>query len=567
MTTNQNAFWDFIPSREHLESIDHDLQNSEWQSSVLNAHGVYETLKFVLRLSPRNHELVDSLSTGVYGGGQVSQEALQAYSTYIHETVHWWQHMGSTSGLVYSLCFMAQSHGAMDHLRKVVSQFGPKKSLKAWTDQVLLNEGPKAQERLASANISVNNALDLEYYRLYATRPYTAARWLVQQKHFESIGHSYHMAYGLVIGLVASSIDPKFEALPNPQHWEAGFRELNAQRVTGYYCGSPIHVPKLGLHAIFEGQARFVQLQFLDGCFANAPTMQDWRELGYLKGIYIEAFERFLELSESEFPESISDPIVNLFLLICDIAINPCRAITSQIEDFARFIDDVDVGIRFQMLCDAIRVKPELRTAIRECSRNEYVKYSGQLAKACGFEDPIVELEKISGWVRSLECAVRLMQEHASFDFNLHNLPVRVIISHFLSFSVDKLSNPEFFCWPGRWMAGRDTDDSKMKIWLRHLSLFTDRSDKPGIYPRVQPGRGPSHVQATFEQFYGGVVLYDITRQWVLRDGDFDLNFEWLVNSEYREDEAVAWVDRILMNTFGIRIADFEILGTPSSLG
>ena len=39
----------------------------------------------------------------------------QAFSTLLHETVHWWQHVGSTYGLMLSLTYPTQLHGNYNH--------------------------------------------------------------------------------------------------------------------------------------------------------------------------------------------------------------------------------------------------------------------------------------------------------------------------------------------------------------------------------------------------------------------------------------------------------------------
>lgn len=76
-------------------------------AATLKAHGSYETTRFVLRLSPKNHELMDKIEAKAFGEGPVPWEAIQSYSTYIHETIHWWQHVGSTSGLLLSLSYFS----------------------------------------------------------------------------------------------------------------------------------------------------------------------------------------------------------------------------------------------------------------------------------------------------------------------------------------------------------------------------------------------------------------------------------------------------------------------------
>ena len=117
-------FWDINPQQELLNPADEHRETLPTFESSLNAHGMYETMRFVLRLSPRNHELIDSLMLGQQSVGDISSEALQAYSTYIHETVHWWQHVGSTSGLLLSLSYLSQTHSSMASLRRLLRLFG-----------------------------------------------------------------------------------------------------------------------------------------------------------------------------------------------------------------------------------------------------------------------------------------------------------------------------------------------------------------------------------------------------------------------------------------------------------
>ena len=75
--------------------------------AALDVHGKYETMRFVLRLSPRNHELLEEIENGVHNLGKISSEAMQAYSTYIHETIHWWQHVGLRTAEQYSATLAA----------------------------------------------------------------------------------------------------------------------------------------------------------------------------------------------------------------------------------------------------------------------------------------------------------------------------------------------------------------------------------------------------------------------------------------------------------------------------
>ena len=79
--------------------------------AVLNGRGQYNTFQFVLRLSPEVHRLLSLTPSGVYSPRELGFDRAQAFSTLLHETVHWWQHVGSTYGLMLSLTHPVQLHG------------------------------------------------------------------------------------------------------------------------------------------------------------------------------------------------------------------------------------------------------------------------------------------------------------------------------------------------------------------------------------------------------------------------------------------------------------------------
>lgn len=56
-------------------------------------------------MSPRVHELIASLPNGIGFSSDVTFEQMQAFSTYLHETIHSWQHVGSTCGFMMSLSY------------------------------------------------------------------------------------------------------------------------------------------------------------------------------------------------------------------------------------------------------------------------------------------------------------------------------------------------------------------------------------------------------------------------------------------------------------------------------
>ena len=544
---------------ELLNSINDFVEVEPTFDACLDAHGKYETMRFVLRLSPRNHELMDQIEQKAFDHIGVPPEAVQAYSTYMHETVHWWQHVGSTSGLLLSLSYLAQSHSNLEELRNILSKFGPKKPLKGYADQILLKEGVSAQGKLAAINTVVNNALDVEYYKSFALSPRENIKWMIKENHFEAVGHSYLVVYSQIAGMLASIIDPTHFALPSLEKLDVESVRLNTERVEGFYWGSPVRLPAVGLKAIYEGQARFVQLQFLDGALDERLRVSEWRDKGYISGVYGEAFEAFLKLSNSDWPEFLDGPLVALFLLICDVSINPTRGIPLEIEKFEDLISDVDVGVRFTRLSQAVKKIPQIRHAIINYSREEYIGVSEELTALAGYDHPMAGLRAIRDWLDNAPGLPKLMEEFRTFNYDPINVPIRVFISHFVSFNKDKFERPEFFCWPGIFMSRQRKMDNPEEVWLRHLSLFSDRGEKDGVYPRKWPERDKKAIQETFNRFYGSMALYDLTRQWLLRDGPFKCDFRWL-SDEYNQTDADNWGNITFESVYGIRLDAFEIV-------
>ena len=86
-------------------------------------------MQFVLRLSQKVHNTLSKFEPGITTSGALGWEGAQAMSTYLHETVHWWQHIGSIYGLIFSLNYPVQSHSTHADLKKLVQEDGFKKSV------------------------------------------------------------------------------------------------------------------------------------------------------------------------------------------------------------------------------------------------------------------------------------------------------------------------------------------------------------------------------------------------------------------------------------------------------
>ena len=468
--------------------------------ATINAHGLYNAQQFVLRLSPAVHQKLSELPAGIVSSDKIGFDGAQAFSTYLHETIHWWQHVGSTYGFMRSLSYPTQTHGNSKHLKKLIAEIGFKKSIRELAARL---PGPGQIGTLGSlANTIVNNHFDFDAFR-GLTFNQAAARSAISDPYFECVGHTFTMTYANNIVVLAATVDPDFRLLQHPKEWEEPFGALRQNKEDGFYYGSRIELCPLGAHEILEGQACFGQLQYLAFASGGRLSWDDFRALGMLHGVYAKAFEAFLEVAELEWPATLDHPIVGLFLLICDMAINPGAGFPFPLTHFATFITDTDPGTRFAVLSKLVRLTcPGVATAIRNYSRTGYEQVTEQLAAALMVESPLAIASICSGWAQNDGPLAPLMKEYRSFDYGPINLPVRFLFSRFLALMRDKLATPEFFCWPGAWMAGTRVSEQGATLFDRHAAPFVDKQDDDGIFPRLYTGRDEKLIKEVFYSFY-----------------------------------------------------------------
>jgi hypothetical protein len=526
-------------------------------NATLGAHGLYDGLRFVVRLSPRVHDLIQSLPVGIGFRSEASSEQVQAFSTYLHETIHWWQHIGSTCGFMLGLSFPAQTHANLLHLRQLIEQIGPIKPIRSWASKVELSSQPGTSG--AIANIIVNNQFDIEAYRLLATNP-ERAQSLVNDPMFECVGHAYRIALGNGVHALASTFDPAFGLLPDPNVWSEQLNILRDQRETGFYYGSPILLPPIGAFHIFEGQARFSQIQYLYFSSGGLFDLDQADKAGMLAPIYTKAFEVFLLQSGLQRPNTANHSVIGLFLLVCDLAINPGEGFPFPVKFPRAFLNDVDPGVRFLLLATVIRSScPETARAINRYSAVEYDLVSATLCNALKIFSPLQIVAELNRWTQASQPLRQCLARHDVGKADILNLPLQVLFGQFLSFAREKARSPHILCWPGPNMAGPLADDDAVGVFSRQSPLFIDRGEDEMIVPVLRDGVSELDTMETFQGFYGGQALYDLTRQWIKEPGPFRYNYRWLQPNGTPE-EIRGWASNIFSRAYSVSPEDFKIL-------
>ncbi|KWB39337.1 hypothetical protein WL34_11420 [Burkholderia cepacia] len=407
-----------------------------------------------------------------------------------------------------------------------------------------------------------NNFMDTEFFLALTLNPKKFDLQIYEDNYFECAGHSFLVTYDHVLGFLRTIFDEQGLAIPDPKPIEANLENMKARKVTGYYWGSPIIRAPLGLHQLYEGQARFNQLQFITfaGC---GLTFAQARADGLLDDVYGEAFQAFLDITGSTEPASIADPLVALFLLVCDLSINPTAGFPLPIEDYEDFVLDADPGIRFAILCRTIADDlPELRAEIVDYTADEYWTVAERLCQAAGFESYLKALGTLGTWKSIQPQIAQLLDEHHDFVFSRDNIVPRVLFSEFLKFNEDKLRRPEFFCWAGYWLT-HATGSAELDLWMYHLSLFSDQEHDGRLFARKTRNHDESKVLEVFNQFFAAVVLYDLTRQWVLQNGPFTSDYSWLI-LPHQEEEFNEKISALFQKHYGARLEAFILLQPPA---
>jgi len=527
-----------------------ELNEFDFDSTLngTNSRGTYNPMQFVIRLRDDIHNALNE--TGM------SFERIQAFSTFMHENIHWWQHVGSHLGFITSLSYPALAHYAHKDLNTLVERDEKFKSILAYFLQQSNHDNPEV-------NRILNYWHDIKYAKMFILDNKNIYKIDQDQRFFLSIGHSFHILWSSSINILAATIDKDYNFLPNIKNWHKEFNRLEKEQVQGFYINSRMDFSPLGTKAIFEGQARFNQLQYLAIASNNKFTYDDFLREGMLKGIYIEAFDIFLTITDIERPNNLNNSIIGLFLLICDISINPTDGFPHDILHYETFIISNDPGTRFIMLCQAIKNdKDRWVSAIVDYSKKEYEDLCEELCKLIVCFAPLHGSKVVMNWVKENESVQTLLKEESEMKFSSGNISIKLFASKYIRFQEDKLKYPNIFCWTGKSMTGEVSSEISLelveKIFNKHKALFIDDIGNE-IKPMIFDGYSEQNTMDTFQSFYTYNTIYDMIMKWIHQSGEFTYNYEWLT-TKFTEQEMKDWIRENFKSSFKIYPEELSIL-------
>lgn len=509
--------------------------------------GLYSTMQFVLRL---NNEVRNSLNNE----NEHTPERLQAFSTYLHENIHWWQHIGSNFGFILNTSYPSFASNSFANLKKLIEKDIKYKPLLKF-DNNYLNE--KGFVDIDELNIIVNNFHDLEYAKLFCLDNRNVQKIAEDKRFFLSVGHCYFIFWTLPLSILGEMFDKNFDYLPNINNWIPKFEDLKNNKIEGFHTESSYTVAPLGIKAIYEGQAIFNQILYLKYVFKeNNILYKDFIENGMLHGIYLEAFDTYLKVLKEDPPVFLDHSLIGLFLLICDLSINPTNGFPADVYDYKNFINKNDPGLRFVAICMiANSYKEILISRCEDLSKETYILLSKFLNKKIGCKCSYKTIGQTLKWKEN-KSIVELLEEESEHSYNIENLPFRLFLAKHLKFQEDKYENPHIFCWIGYHIPNANTL-KVMELFEKHLALFTDSEDgeiKPILFNNISEEK----IYKTFNDFYYHTALYELILKWITEDGEFKLDYKWLFNQ--RNEENILKIKEAFKFNFNIDLEDIKII-------
>jgi hypothetical protein len=221
----------------------------------------------------------------------------------------------------------------------------------------------------------------------------------------------------------------------------------------------------------------------------------------------------------------------------------------------------VNPGARFILFSRLVALRhPGMKKAITNYDRTEYDTISTELCLAAREFPPLLLAQTFSQWFAETGPLAGLRREYETYDFEPGNYVIRHLLAHFLAFQEDKYPSPEFFCWPGAWMAGDNVSDKQRLLFEKHGALFVDKEEDDSVFARLQLNRDEISVQKTFNEFYHNAVLFDLTNRWIREKGPFNYDVAWLDTKTPRE-ETKAFLRRQFVAAFYLDPEDVKVLG------
>jgi hypothetical protein len=293
---------------------------------------------------------------------------------------------------------------------------------------------------------------------------------------------------------------------------------------------------------IIEGQARFVQVMFLDFSRENKLDWDSLKKGGYIEGEYIKAYDVFSDILSVKRCGNLDHSLIGLFLIVCDISLSVYSPDNKCGDDrLSRII--CDPVYCFVTICCALpEIFPDIREKVKDFSKNEYVEICTSICNYLCLPDPVDAF----GYSKSrfLKEVVELFAEEVRQNTYLKEFVViKILVLRFVKYLADKSEHPDFFCWPFAF-----ANSHFFNLMRNNLPILI--RDSSGVKPILFGNIEDNYCQALFQSVCDELIGYDLGYQMIFSPGEFEFDLTWLIPGQ--EIAFKELCEKIFLKYYGI---------------
>ena len=441
---------------------------------------------------------------------------LLSYATFLHETYHSWQSYGTTLGFMNIMGIAAQ--GALGGILREVTNNDLVKPL-------------YIQENNPQIYHMVNTFFDIEFGSALLFYPNKRME-IFKSPFYVSTGHSCRYLFQEALKLIDSTLKFENDIISYYDEWEHEFQRLNDNKVDLYFNKSPMLKSDFGACEILEGQARFQELQYLYSMDSEFFNWDIFEEFKFLEEPYSTVFNYYIKYLDINFPTTPISKEVNLFLLICDIALTPDVGYPNRICDYKNFVRDINPYCRFINCMNIIKLNMSILNYVEDISFESYIYVSEFITKELNYVNLRDCYKKIISTSNSIEIVSELKLKYQEFSYNSknsNNILVEYYYMHHLNVIENKYMYPEFFCWTGQFITGKFNkySDQKIQEIMNNVSppfISLGMDEKINLYSIHESKKGHNEFASYFFNYQ---TFNDLIRQLITKPGEFQYNYAW----------------------------------------
>jgi hypothetical protein len=470
--------------------------------------------------------LPEKIELGLTNDDKPTPTRILNFGTYLHENMHWYQCIGTTYGLFRLLSSMAQTLCVFRYCRQIKDT-----RLEKPLYQFLVNSPPDGSNLGLQLNFAVNTWMDIEFANAFFEAPNLHVERIANDQFFGGLNHGALTYFGESFGLLSSCF-PK--SIKNTSFYqdsrkciELGFKNANNLEIS---------VPPLGASDIMESAAHISEIQYIQYSSSKSYSWISFKRLGYLDTKYLKAFNIFLNVTRLNIDDPCS-PVVNLFLLICDIALNPSHGYPDVFSSWEDYVEKWHPGFRFFKICNYLANITNLTKWISSRNEGDNEDISNEICEAIGFETPISVAVKCQKILRSFGDET-LEKEVDAYESSSPNFPARYLVGKHIKAMQVRQERPYFFAMPANDVRGdRDHRETITKL-IESISPPFIRRKYSGIEMVIPKyNHVDENVLMRFHStFARWLILLSLGRQLTVKRGPFKYAHKWTDSSKSDED-------------------------------